>query len=174
MTLSVNPVAKTLGAMHPELQATILRSGRAIANETRRAAIFLSAVFAVNASRRSSALLLATRILFGLMFILMGLCSLDVMPMQTAFTLPAWGAALEVIAGCALMLGLFSRISMLMLTALYGWMTWQVALAGLFPQTAILCTLGALLNCIAGPGRYSLDMPLYKSLCRLLDIESAR
>lgn len=38
MTLSVNPVAKTLGALHPELQATLLRSGRSIARDTRRAA----------------------------------------------------------------------------------------------------------------------------------------
>ncbi len=168
MTLSVNPVANTLGAMHPEIQATIMRGGRAIAHGTRRAAGPLSGVFAVNATRRASVLLLATRILFGTMFIIMGLCSLDALPLATAFQLPEWAAVTEIVTGCALALGLFSRISMFVLGVLYAWVAYEVCLTGIFPQTAILCALGAILNCIAGPGRYSLDMPLYKLLRRSL------
>ena len=168
MILSVNPVAKTLGAMHPELHATLLRGGRAIAHNTRRAAVLLSAVFAVNASRRSSTLLLATRLLFGTLFIIMGLCSLDLLPVQTAFHLPRWAAIMEIASGGALMLGLFSRLAMLTLFGVYAWVSYEALITGFFPQTALLCTLGALLNCIAGPGRYSLDMSLYRTLCNAL------
>lgn len=168
--LSVNPSAKTLGSMHPELTAALLRGREALARRTRRVARVLSTVFAVGASRRSSVFLLLSRVLFGTMFIVMGLCSLGLLPLEVVFRSPGWMAWTEVAAGGALILGLFSRISMATLAVLYCMVVWQRFNLGIFPQTAILCTLGAILNCIAGPGRYSLDTLLCKGLSRLAGV----
>ncbi len=164
--LSVNPVSKTVGAMHPELTDTLRRGSEVLARRTRGLLPMLSAFFATDASVKTSALLLATRTLFGAMFIVMGLSTSSLLPVETTFAAPLWASPLEICAGVALILGLFSRLSMLVLTVLYGMLTWEAASAGMFPQTALFCTLGALLNCIAGPGRFSIDMLLHNMLRR--------
>lgn len=165
-TLSVNPVASTLGARQSEISAAMRRGKRAIARRSRHLGRLLSDVMAVRLSRRTSAMLLMTRLICGAVFVMLGICSLGYVRLDGIPVTPLWMDWIQIGGGSALAIGLLCRPAMLALTAGYAVIGVTALNNGTIPLTETMSALTALVCCVAGPGRYSCDMLIYNLLAR--------
>lgn len=166
--ISVNPAKKSLGALHPELLGRMMKNCR-IPKKIAQASGFnpiVNCIFGINKTVTIgwSGKLFVVRILVSAFLILNGIAAA---PDFSAFNV----AAAQIVLGGMLFIGLFSRIAAIASASIYGWEIISVITASsepwAIPDTALilsvtLCVIAA----ITGPGRFSVDQIIRRSLVR--------
>lgn len=166
--ISVNPAKKSLGALHPELLGRMMKSCR-IPKKIVSASGFspiVNFIFGINKSVTTgwSGKLFVIRLLVSAYLIFNGIGSA---PDFSAFNI----AGVQIILGGMLFLGLFARIASIASAGIFGWNAISFLAsapeAAVMPDTslilsAVLCVIAA----ITGPGRFSIDQLIRRSLVR--------
>lgn len=168
-TISVNPVSKTLGALHPEAAVRYFNTYAADNSRQKKTAkksfskfFFASSAPSVN---RFGATVLLFRFLFATIFIISGSFILSGnLQAPVDFISPLYFGLGEIIVGSLLAIGLLSRIAMLTATCVFGYLSVIDIMAGYFDiQTLMLC-FGSLVFLTIGTGKYSCDFLIRKAM----------
>lgn len=168
-TISVNPVSKTLGALHPEAAiryfntyATDSLRQKKTAKKSFSKFFFASSAPSVN---RFGATVLLFRFLFATIFIVSGCFIISGnLQVPVEFVSPLYFGLGEIIVGSLLAIGLLSRVVMLAATCVFGYLSVIAILSGYFDIQALLLCLGSLVFLTIGTGKYSCDFLIRKAL----------
>lgn len=166
--ISVNPGIKTLGELNIN-EINLSRLSRTISNPGQRSSHvkdILNFVFGLNSkvNTQFSNKMLSIRILGGLLMTGLGMSaylgsSLTAMPQMLALTTGIFGISL--LSGC------LTRVVSLLTAAVGAFFIYQSIGAGVLDMSALLVAITAVFSVILGPGHYSVDMFLRRSLHRI-------
>lgn len=168
-TISVNPVSKTLGALHPEAAARFFNTNTSDAvkkakssRQTVSGILFASSTPSVN---HFGATILLLRLLFSTILIVSGslILSGEIFAPTEMINAEYLGLG-EIIAGSMLALGFLSRVAMGISTGLFGYIAAMAIMSGVFDMQALLCCMGSLVFLVMGTGKYSCDFLLRKTI----------
>lgn len=168
-TISVNPVSKTLGALHPEAAIRFFNTYAVDSSKQRLKtkksfARFFFASSAPSINRFGSSVLLF-RLLFAIIFILSGSFILSGnLESPTNVFAPQHMAIGEIIIGSMLAVGLLSRVTMGIATGVFGYLATISIMSGNFDIQILLFCLGSLVFLTMGTGKYSADFLIRKAL----------
>lgn len=168
-TISVNPVSKTLGALHPEAalkflnteSAKSLRQNRTGKNSFSRF-LFASSSPSVKGFGQS---MLVFRLLFSALLIISGSFILSGQIAASTNLFPSQYLGLgEIIIGGMLALGFLSRLAMGVSTVFFGYIATMSIMSGVFDAQALMWCLGSLVFLTMGTGKYSSDFLIRKAI----------
>ncbi len=171
-TISVNPVSKTLGALHsinPEAALRFLspESAKSL-NQTRTEQHSFSKFLFASSSpsvKEYGASMLLFRLLFSALLIVSGsfILSGEIAASTNLINAQYLGLG-EIIAGGMLALGLFSRLAMGASTIFFGYVATISIMEGVFDLPALMWCLGSLVFFTMGAGKYSSDFLIRKAI----------
>ena len=167
-TLSVDPGRATLGALHPEFDASFLRGKVSITRgnikKNRRVVNLFFAVNTMHSNTKGAAMLLLRWALACLLivsgsFILSGeiYAPVNYIPSEVY-------ALFEIVIGGMLVLGLLTRIAMGVATIGFATVATLSVVHGVFNLEALMCCMSCLVFLIFGPGKFSCDFLIRKSI----------
>lgn len=169
-TISVNPVNKTLGALHPEASIRLFDTKVDLSSEVKSGSgkralqfFFASSAPSIN---RYGIYMLVFRVMFAALLIGSGVQLLT----QTSLSVSTLGinnlylSIAEIAAGSMLALGLLSRVAMLAMTALFGYLSVMPLIAGGYDMQSMLCFMGSLVFLTMGAGKFSFDFLIRKAI----------
>lgn len=168
-TISVNPVSKTLGALHPEAALRFLNTESTKSLKQKRTEQHsLSRVLFASSSpsvKEYGATMLLFRLLFSALFIVSGsfILSGEIEASTNLINAQYLGLG-EIIAGGMLALGLFSRLAMGASTVFFGYVATVSIMAGVFDVQALMWCFGSLVFFTMGSGKYSSDFLIRKAI----------
>ncbi|MDE6796163.1 MAG: DoxX family protein [Muribaculaceae bacterium] len=170
-TISVNPVSKTLGALHfrPETALNFLSSESAKSLKQKRTEknsfskfLFASSSPSVKGFGKS---MLVFRLLFSALLIVSGSFILSGEISATTNLIEAQYLGLgEIIIGSMLALGFLSRFAMGVSTVFFGYIAAMSIMSGVFDAQALMWCLGSLVFLTMGTGKYSSDFLIRKAI----------
>lgn len=174
--ISVNPAQSTIGDLNPDATARILRSRmieRSIDNPSFKKV--LNAAFALGGSRGISngVSLLLLRSLAGILLLLSGVSAAigGVIPfgevLESVQFVASPLAILQIAAGCALCLGMLTRLVLSGIAAAAAAMFFAGLSSGAFLQPEAMLTVVSLVFAITGAGTHSVDALLRSSIFRV-------
>lgn len=169
-TISVNPVDKTLGALHPEATIRLFDTNVNSLSETkeRNNKNVLQFLFASSAPgvKRFGIYMLIFRVLFASILIGSGVLILTqtFLSSQTLGINNLYLGIGEIVCGSMLALGLLSRLATLSMTALFGYLSVMPLISGSLDMQSLLCFMGSLLFFTLGSGKFSFDYLIKKAL----------
>ena len=168
-TISVNPVKKTLGALHPDATVKFLRNRALAARSLNHRKLFLNFTFACSTPgvKRFSGYMLLFRCMLAALLIVSGSFILyGEIEAPATLLEPHLFALTEIIAGGLLVIGFLTRLATACLTLLFGVMATEAVMAGVFDMTALLLCAGCVAFFIMGAGRFSCDFLIRKAIIK--------
>lgn len=162
--ISINPGQTTKAAMHPEVFERIAREYKLNTQEAQSRHVFrdcVNFVLGLNGKISSgmSAKLLSIRLIMGAGIISMGIFA-------SSLGLSEMTGMVSIIFGGLLSIGLVSRLTSTIALGYFGYIVGISAAIGSIDAMAILPALVALISMIMGPGFYSCDQLIRKSIFR--------
>ncbi|MDE6006262.1 MAG: hypothetical protein K2G67_01755 [Muribaculaceae bacterium] len=166
--ISVNPGIKTMGELNID-EITLSRISRTLSNPGQTSSTFkniLNGLFGINSmvTNRWSVKLASVRIIAGVIMLATGISSLTGMVMSANSGMIGIAAT---ILGASLILGLFSRILSIGAVGVSVVILAESLTAGTVDQMALTMAMVGAIMAIVGPGHYSLDQILRRSLFKL-------
>lgn len=167
-TLSVDPGRATLGALHPEFDASFLRGKVSISrgniNKSKRVVNLFFAVNPMHSNAKGAAMLLLRWALASLLivsgsFILSGeiYAPVNYIPSEIY-------ALFEIVIGGMLVFGMLTRIAMGVATIGFATVATMSVIHGVFNLEALMCCMSCLVFLIFGPGKFSCDFLIRKAI----------
>lgn len=162
--ISINPGHKPTGTFAPSIFPSVSTVASEADKLMSKRLLGAASLLGTDLGKKSSSLLLTFRVLFGIVFVCVGILNIIEAPELSYFPLSDGISITLTVCGVMLAFGLLTRGAMLCSFATCSTMAIMAAGNGVFPQMAIMWGLISLAFCLSGPGRYSLD----RSLARLL------
>lgn len=162
--ISVNPVAKPSGALHPE---NFLRQPGFADKSDRAMHNMLKLVFGVNGSQAHARRTWTFRVIIGSVLMCLGLMFLHPV-LHTTAEAGSHGLALVMVAGGAMVAcGLLTRVVSISMAGLFVYAGIEAGADSMLGFMCWVCAAFSVMGLIFGSGRYSLDTLLFNALSPL-------